>query len=223
MPILSETIMIERDLSLLRYTGGKLHVSMISSKASVELIRKAKREGLNVSCDVGVNYLKFADIELEGYDTNLKVNPPYRTEVDRQALLEGVLDGTIDALVSDHQPHDEESKKLEFDLASFGSSNLQAFWPIVNEVFGKNLDSVLECFTSKPRQILGIESLSIEVGNKAELTIFDTEETWTLNQSTNKSRSPYTPLWNKELKGKVVGIVNGGFFRTQLDEAKSWN
>jgi len=212
MPTLSETIMIERDLNLLKYAGGKLHLSMISSKGSVELIRGAKSEGLKVTCDVGVNYLKYTDNELSDYDTNLKVNPPYRSEEDRKALIEGVLDGTIDGIVSDHQPHDEESKKLEFDLASFGSSNLQGFWPIINEVFGDQLDKVITRFTSKPREILGIEVPEIKEGNTAELTIFDSGTEWIFDHNTNKSKSPYSPLWGRNLRGKVFGIVNGNSF-----------
>lgn len=208
MPVLSETIMIERDLKLLEYAGGKLHISMVSAKESVDLIAKAKASGLQVTCDVGVNYLLYTEDDVEGYDTNLKVNPPYRTKADQQALIKGLTDGVIDAVVSDHQPHDEESKKLEFDLAEFGTNNLQGFWPILNSVFGTELDQIIPAITSNPRQIVGLEHLKIEVGAKAELTIFDGETKWTLDASTNRSKSCYSPLWNQELTGKVWAIVN---------------
>jgi len=143
--------MIERDLKLLQYTGGRLHFTMVSTKEGVELIRSAKAKGLSVTCDVGVNYLKFTDKDLSDYETNLKVNPPYRTDNDRQALLEGLKDGTIDCIVSDHIPHDEESKKLEFDLADFGSSNQQTFLSVLMDVFGDDYQEFIEKFTSNPR------------------------------------------------------------------------
>lgn len=212
MPALSETIMIERDLKLLTYTGGKLHISMVSSKESVDLIKKAKSKGLHVTCDVGVNYLKYTDQDLEGYDTNLKVNPPYRTEQDRKALVAGVLNGTIDAIVSDHQPQDEESKKLEFDLAEFGTNNLQTFWPILNEAFSDRIGEVISALTNNPRAILGLDAASLKEGEKAELTLFDAQSPWVFNQETNKSKSTFSPLWQQELKGKVLGIVNNNSY-----------
>ena len=208
MPVLSETIMIARDLKLLAYAGGKLHISMVSAGESVELIREAKQKGLQVTCDVGVNYLKYKDEDVEGYDTNLKVNPPYRTEEDRKALIDAVLDGTIDVIVSDHQPQDEESKKLEFDLAEFGTNNLQGFWPIINEVFAGQLEKVVPSFTENARKVLGLESHIIKEGNLADVTIFDTQEKWSFDASTNKSKSIYSPFWANELQGKVLGIVN---------------
>jgi len=208
MPVLSETIMIERDLKLLEYAGGRLHISMVSSKEGVDLIAKAKAKGLQVTCDVGVNYLLFTEDSLEGYDTNLKVNPPYRTATDRQALISGLLDGTIDGIVSDHQPQDEESKKLEFDLAEFGTNNLQGFWPILNKVFAGQIEKIIPSITSAPRRILGLDLMRIEEGAQADLTVFDTDTSWTLDAESNRSKSTYTPMWKKELKGKVLGIVN---------------
>lgn len=208
MPKLAESVMVERDLKLLEYAGGKLHFSTISSKESVELIKEAKRKGLNVTCDVGVNYLKFTDQDLETYDTNYKVNPPYRSEEDRSALVEGVLDGTIDIIVSDHNPHDEESKKLEFDLAEFGTNNLQGFWPIINEVFGSDLEKVIPSFTSNPREILGLNEVKIEEGRTANLTIFDKETEWTFDKNSNRSRSEYSPFYLSQLKGRVRAVIN---------------
>ncbi len=214
MPILAESVMIERDLRLLEYSGGKMHFSTISSEKSVELIRNAKAKGLKVTCDVGVNYLKYTDADAETYNTNFKVNPPYRTDNDRKALIEGVLDGTIDVIVSDHNPQDEESKKLEFDLAEFGTSNLQGFWPIVNDVFSSKIDQVIPAFTSKPREILGLESEVIEEGQTANLTIFDQETTWSLDNKTNKSKSEYSPLFGESLKGKIKAVVSNGQYQT---------
>ncbi len=218
MPTLSESIMIQRDLKLLEYAGGKIHFSLISTKESVALIREAKANGLNVTCDVGVNYLKYTDQDLEDYNTNLKVNPPYRLEEDRLALIQGVLDGTVDALVSDHNPHDEESKKLEFDLADFGSVNQQTFYSIVNATLGDKLGDIIERFTVTPRKILGLDIPKIEEGAEACLTLFSPRKDWTFNSKTNKSKSVASPLFNEKLKGSVIGIVNKGELRLNKHE-----
>lgn len=209
MPTLAESIMIERDLKLLEYAGGRLHFSMISCKESIELIREAKSKGLNVTCDIGVNYLKYIDEDLSDYDTNLKVNPPYRTETDRLALIEAVKDGIIDCIVSDHIPQDEESKKLEFDLADFGSSNQQCFYSVLFEIFGEQATDYIDLFTSSPRALLNIQQPLIKEGEEACLTLFSSDN-WLYNVQTNRSKSVASPLFGKERKGKVVGIINRG-------------
>lgn len=209
MPVLAEAIMIQRDLRLLEYAGGRLHFSLVSSKEGIDLIREAKANGLNVTCDVGINYLKYTDADLEDYDTHLKVNPPYRTELDRQALIEAVKDGTVDCLVSDHIPHDEESKKLEFDLADFGSSNQQAFFSVLNEVFKDQSVSYIHLFSENPRKLLKMNRPTIEVGSEACLTIFNNDQ-WRLDASSNRSKSVAAPSFNNDLQGKVIGIVNNG-------------
>ena len=213
MPSLSESIMIQRDLKLLEYAGGKIHFTLISAKESVELIREAKAKGLHVTCDVGVNYLKYTDQDLGDYDTNLKVNPPYRLEEDRKALVEGVLDGTIDVVVSDHNPHDEECKKLEFDLADFGSANQQPFYSIASGALGKGFDEIIQRITTKPRNILGLEVPQIEEGAEACLTLFSPTASWTLNSKTNQSKSVASPAFNQAMNGKIIGIINKGELR----------
>lgn len=210
MPGLSESLMIQRDLKLLEYAGGKIHFTLISTKESVDLIREAKSKSLNVTCDIGVNYLRFIDQDLEEYDTSLKVNPPYRLEEDRLALIEGVLDGTIDVIVSDHNPHDEESKKLEFDLADFGSPNQQHFYSVLNGSLGNELSDAINLFTSKPREILGLKVPRIEEGEDACITLFSPTESWMFNAKTNKSKSVASPVFNQELQGSIIGIINKG-------------
>ena len=207
---LSETLTIYRNLELLKYAGGKLHISLVSTKEGLELIKKAKLEGLNVTCDVGVNYLRFEDKQLESYDTNLKVNPPYRLNSDRMALIDGVLDGTVDAIVSDHLPQDVESKKLEFDLAEFGSSNQQTFYSVALDVLQDRFEGAISCFTTNPRQRLGLLNPTIEEGANACLTLFDPEISWVYDHHSNKSKSTASPFFNSELKGKVIGIINKG-------------
>jgi len=208
MPTLSETLMIERDLSLLEYAGGKIHFTLVSCAKSLELIREAKFNGLNVTCDVGINYLKYMDADLEDYDTHLKVNPPYRTFSDRKALIEGVIDGSIDVIVSDHIPHDEESKKLEFDLADFGSTNQQTFFNVLYDVFGEASENLVERFTSKPREILGMNCPEIAVGKDACLTLFSSSLNWKFNSKNNQSKSVASPLFNTQMKGGIIGVAN---------------
>ena len=209
MPILAEVVMIQRDLRLLEYAGGRLHFSMVSSKEGLKLIKEAKSKGLNVTCDVGVNYLKFTDEDVDDYDTNLKVNPPYRTNLDRTALIKGIKDGTIDCIVSDHIPQDEESKKLEFDLADFGSSNQQTFYSVFKEALGSDCHQYLSLLTDNPRRILKMDQPKIEEGQVACLTLFN-EETWRFDAKSNKSKSVASPFLNKALEGKVIGVVNNG-------------
>lgn len=209
MPTLAEAVMIERDLKLLAYAGGRLHFSLISTKEGIELIKEAKSKGLNVTCDVGINYLKFTDEDLSDYDTNLKVNPPYRAETDRQALIAAVKDGTVDCLVSDHIPQDEESKKLEFDLADFGSSNQQTFFGVLQEVFGDDAEKYIHLFAEKPRELLNLPIPSIQEGQQACLTLFN-QDTWQLDGKTNKSKSVASPFYGKQLNGKAIGIVSNG-------------
>lgn len=210
MPTLSETIMIQRDIKLLEYAGGKIHFTLVSSAESVQLIREAKAKGLKVTCDVGVNYLKFTDADLENYNTDLKVSPPYRTETDRLALLTGVKDGTIDAIVSDHNPHDEESKKLEFDLADFGSANQQAFYSVLNSVMDSGDDDLIQHFTTKPRDILGLPSPTIAEGEDACLTLFSPTLNWSYSKKNNQSKSTASPFFNQAMKGGIVGVINKG-------------
>lgn len=209
MPNLAEVVMIQRDLRLLEYAGGRLHFSMVSSKEGLNLIREAKAKGLNVTCDLGVNYLKFTDQHVDDYDTNLKVNPPYRTNADREALIEGIKDGTVDCIVSDHIPQDEESKKLEFDLADFGSSNQQTFYAVFREALGSDCEKYLGLLTENPRRLLKLDQPKIEEGETACLTLFNEDE-WKLDANSNKSKSVASPFFNQTLLGKVVGIVNNG-------------
>ena len=209
---LSETLAIHRNLELLKYAGGKLHFSLVSTREGLELIKGAKAAGLDVTCDVGANYLLFEDRQLEKYDTTLKVNPPYRLKEDREALIDGVLDGSIDMIVSDHNPQDVESKKLEFDLAEFGSSNQQTFYSVVLKALGNDYESVIDAFTITPRKRLGLQLPVIQEGEEACFTLFDPTLSWIFDEKTNKSKSEASPFFGQEMKGKVIGTVNKGYF-----------
>ena len=206
MPGVAEELMIERDLRLLEYAGGKIHFSTISSAGSVDLIKKAKARGLQVTCDVAACQLIFDEWSVGDFDTNFKVNPPLRTKRDREALLEGVRNGVIDAIVSNHSPQDEENKKLEFDLAAFGMSSQQT----VLSMLGKELpmDTWLEKITVAPRRVLAMEIPEFEKGKVADLTIFDPSRVWSFSQLTNISKSENHPWLGQALYGQVLGIVN---------------
>lgn len=220
MPVLAETVAIERDLSLLAYVveeaiyrhrPPRLHFSNVSAAASVALIREAKAKGLPVSCDVAAHQLYFDEAALRDFDANYKVNPPLRTAEDMKALIAGVQDGTIDAIVSAHQPQDEESKKCEFDMAAFGMAGLQTLFPILNSLVSKELplDLLIRRITVTPRQLLKLPVPQIKVSEPANLTLFAPDKVWELNEATNFSRSKNNPLFGTKLKGKVLGIFHG--------------
>jgi dihydroorotase len=216
MPSLAEEMMLNRDLKLLEYALDKstleltgdpmLHISLVSTKEAVDLIRKAKAKGLPVSCDVAAHQLAFEDKDLIDFDTNLKVNPPFRAASDHEAIRQGLSDGTIDAIVSDHNPHDEESKNLEFDHADFGITGLETAFSLASMYSGLNTEQIIEKLTKKPRQILRLESLPIEEGSTANLTFFEPETEWTFNKTYSKSKN--TPFLGQKLKGTVRGVFN---------------
>ncbi|MCA6381102.1 MAG: dihydroorotase [Cytophagales bacterium] len=209
MPRIAEEIAVRKNLELLEYAGGRLHFSRISTARTVDLIRSAKKKGMKVSCDV-VGYQPLLDDScLEDFDTNYKLNPPLREKSDNDALLKGLKDGTIDVLSSGHLPQDDESKLLEFDQADFGITNLQTFaaqlvqlskWVDVEELIAK--------VTTAPRLVLQLPVPIIEVDEKANLTLFDPNREWRLDEKTNFSKSKNSPWWGQELKGKAVAVFN---------------
>jgi dihydroorotase len=210
IPGLAEEIMVRRDIELLKYAGGKVHFANISTAAALKQIVKAKKNGLNVTCDVTAYNLIFNDSVLMDYDTNYKVNPPLRSKKDINALLKGIEEGGIDVVVSSHTPQDEESKKLEFDLADFGMLGLQTFLPMIIMARGGKIDRIIDRFTTNPRKILGIDIPEIKEGEKADLTIFDTDLEWKYDASANWSKSVNSPWFGKILKGAVIGVINNG-------------
>ncbi len=209
MPGIAEEIMVKRDIELLKYAGGRLHFSNISTTKSADKIARAKKKGLNVTCDVAIPNLIFDETLLADYDTNYKVNPPLRTKTEIKALIKALTKGEIDVIVSSHTPQDEESKKLEFDMAEFGMLGLQTFFPLLLRlVNGITLESLLEKITVNPRRILGLPMPQITEGEKAELTIFDPTVEWTYDEKVNYSKSVNSPLLGQKLKGMTLGVVN---------------
>jgi dihydroorotase len=208
-PSLSEELIIARDISILRYTGGKIHFSKISSSKSLDLIKKAKKEKLDVTCDVSIHHLLFNDTFVKDFDTTFKSLPPFRSETDRKALIKGITEGTIDAICSDHRPQDLESKKLEFDLADPGAISLQTFFPALKKITGIPFDILVDKITHGPRRILGMGEVKISKGSLAKITILDLDQKWVFNQSSNLSKSKNSPFWGKEMEGKVIATING--------------
>jgi len=210
IPSISEYLMVERDLSLLKYTDSKIHFSGISTKESVELIRVAKNKGLAVTADVYAHQLLYTDEAILDFNSNFKVLPPLRTEADRLALLAGLKDGTIDFVCSDHSPEDTEHKDLEFDLANFGIIGTQTLFSNINSMPGLSLTEKVEAISVKPRKIMGLKTFEISEGNTANLTLFDPNYEYNLDRADLASLSANTPQIGSKLKGKAYGVINKG-------------
>ncbi len=228
IPALAEELSVERDLRLLEYVGvtqptdglaedrpnplpPALHFSTVSTARSVELIRQAKARGMAVSCDVAAHQLVFDDSALVGFDTNFKVNPPFRLPSDVAALWTGLADGTIDAIVSDHLPQDSESKQIEFDHAEFGIIGLEtAVATVLTHNRGLSLNQLVDRLTTRPRHIFRLPAVTIAEGQPACLTLFDPAGVWTYQQTHSKSRN--SPFLGQQLTGRVIGTVHQGQF-----------
>ncbi|MGQ9535211.1 MAG: dihydroorotase [bacterium] len=213
-PGVAEEIIVARDLMLSRFTGARLHLCHISTKGSVDLIRQAKKEGLNVTCETCPHYFFFNDAVIESYNTNYKVNPPLRSEIDRRAIIEGLRDGTIDCISTDHAPHTQAEKELDFSTAPFGMTGLEtALSLIIMQLINVEKFSwfeVLDKITAKPAQILKEKLGVIKEGAVADLVIINPDVKWRLIPEVIKSKSKNTPFLNKELTGRAeVVIVNG--------------
>ena len=203
-PALAEHIQIARDLFLLEYTNGKLHIPTITTTKSVELIKEAKKKGLQVTCSVSVHHLTLSDDELHGFDSNYKTNPPLRTKSDIKSLQKGIKSGVIDIITSDHNPIDIEYKKVEFSEAKDGTIGLESAFGAINSVL--NLEDFIESLTTKPKNIFGIENFSIKENNKVEITLFNPENKYTFTKEHILSTSKNSAFLNKTLKGKAYGI-----------------
>ena len=207
IPNLAEELIIARNLSLLEYTGGKLHIPTISTAKSVELVKEAKDKGLNVTCSVAVHHLTMTDEKLDGFDTRYKVTPPLRNNEDRVALLAGVLDNTIDCITSDHNPIDIENKNMEFDLAKNGTIGLESAFGALNIILP--IEKIVEKLTSG-RTIFNGDTNSIQEGQVANLTLFSNDTEWTFGKENIKSKSKNSAFLGEKMKGNVYGVYNNG-------------
>ncbi|HTB51597.1 MAG TPA: dihydroorotase [Ferruginibacter sp.] len=208
-PAIAEELMIARDIELVKYTGSKIHFTGVSTKKSIELITKAKADGLKITCSVTPYHVFFCDEDLSTYDTNLKVNPPLRTKEDMLALREAIKKGTIDCFSSHHIPQNADSKICEFEYAKNGMVGLETLFGSILSITD-NPSLVVEQLTIAPRKIFGLPIPEIKEGAIANLTLFDTTTEFTVEESMIKSKSKNSAFVGKKLKGKVIGILHGG-------------
>lgn len=214
IPKAAEEIMVARDILLAKEMQTPVHIAHISTKGSVELLRWAKREGVRATCEVTPHHLTLTEEAVLGFDTNAKVNPPLRTQEDIDALLEGLKDGTIDAIATDHAPHHFDEKDLEFDKAAFGMVGLEtALGVILTKVVEEKdipINTVIEKMTIGPAKVLGLELGTLKIGVPADITVIDINKEWTVDKDKFFSKGRNTPFHGFKLKGKaVMTIVDG--------------
>ncbi len=215
IPSMAEEMMVQRDLHLVRYADARLHFHNLSTALSVALVRQAKAQGLRVTASVAALNLCFTDDILRGFDTNFKVMPPLREASDRDALIAGLADGTIDFITSNHAPIDEEGKNLEFAYADFGAIGLETTFGLVNQFLHKyfTINDLVRFLAENPRRVLGLKMPLIAEGELANLTIFDPTTEWTFTAKDIRSKSKNSPLIGSILRGPILGVVNRGQFQ----------
>ncbi|HTM98709.1 MAG TPA: dihydroorotase [Pedobacter sp.] len=212
LPSLAEEMHIARDIYLAKYHQAPIHISTISTAGSVALIKGAKKEGVKITCDVAAHQLSMTEDLLNDFDSNYKVKPPLRGKSDVKALIAGLKDGTIDAICTQHRPHEIEFKDVEFELASYGIIALQTALPLLLEA-GLSYSVIAEKLAINPRKLLGLKVPSINIGEVANLTAYQPTQEWLFNASTNASKSNNSPLLGKNLKGKVQLVYNNNQFQ----------
>ncbi len=207
IPFLAEKIIVERDLSFLEEYYCRYHISQISSAKTISVIKKAKKDGKIFTAGVSINNLSLNENDIGDFKTFLKLSPPLRTENDRLALVESVNDGTVDVIVSDHKPQDEESKRLTFAQAATGATGVETLLPLCLELFHNKsvkLKKLIASITSNPAKILGINKGSFDKGSDADLCVFDINKAWVVDKNKLKSKSKNTPVENRKLQGQVL-------------------
>ncbi|GBD90708.1 dihydroorotase [bacterium BMS3Abin04] len=212
IPTVAEDLIVLRDILMTEYVGGRVHIAHISSKKSVELVRQAKVKGLSVTAEVTPHHFTLTDEALKTFDTNYKMNPPLRTKEDVNAIIEGLKDGTIDCIASDHAPHSAEEKDMEFIHAPNGILGLETQLGLaITELVHKNhlsIFDIIEKFSINPRKILNIPIPQIRIGEKANITVFDSDLIWTVEVNKFKSKSKNSPFDKRLLTGKSIAVIN---------------
>ncbi|WP_316798081.1 dihydroorotase [Pedobacter frigidisoli] len=212
LPALAEEMHIARDIFLASYNDTKIHISNISTAGSVALIRKAKKDGVQISCDVTAHHLVFTEELLSDFDSNYKVKPPLRGKSDVKALIAGLKDGTIDAITSQHRPEEIEFKNVEFEIAHYGIIALQTVLPLLIKA-GLDAGLIAEKLSINPRKLLNLTIPVVEEGAVANFTIFNTSDKWLYNAASNFSKSANNPLLGTELTGKVILVYNNNQYQ----------
>jgi len=215
MPALAEEIDAVRDVILAKETGAHIHIAHISTKGTIEIVRRAKNEGINVTCEVTPHHFTLTDKIVEGYDTNTKMSPPLRSAEHLEAILEAIKDGTIDAIATDHAPHHSDEKALEYDRAPFGITGLEtAVGLAFNELVHKgivDLVRLIELCSTNPAKIFKLKNRgTLQVGSIADVTILDPDLIWTYKASDSKSKSKNSPFDDWKFQGAAVAAIVGG-------------
>jgi dihydroorotase len=214
IPSAAEEVAIARDILLARLTGGRIHIQHISTRMGVDLLRMAKKAGLPVTGETAPHYFTLTDAAIEGYNTNAKMSPPLREEEDRMAILEGIVDGTIDAIASDHAPHDDLTKRCEFTAASNGIIGLETALPLSMSLLagGKVTPArLVELLSVSPARILGLKGKgSLRKGSDGDVTIVNPEDEWEFRESDVRSKSRNSPFFGWKMKGRAVAVLCGG-------------
>jgi dihydroorotase len=209
IPAIAEEIIVNRDIELADYTGGKIHITGITTAKSLSLVTEAKQKGINVTCSVTPYHLFFCDEDLANYDTNLKVDPPLRSRKDMLALRQGVINGTVDLIATHHLPHDWDNKTCEFEYAKPGMIGLESCFAVINSILPEiDTERIVDLLGNNARTIFPITRNSIAIDSVADMTIFERNTQIVFNNNAIKSKSKNSPFINKQLKGKVVGIIN---------------
>ncbi|HBO70049.1 MAG TPA: dihydroorotase [Deltaproteobacteria bacterium] len=214
IPSAAEEILIARDILLARQTGGRVHIQHISTKMGVDLLRMAKRAGLQVTGETAPHYFTLTDAAIEGYNTNAKMSPPLRGEEDRMAVLEGIADGTIDAIATDHAPHDDYSKRCEFVAAANGIIGLESALPLSLALLGGGKISptrLIELLSASPARILGLRGKgSLGKGADADVTLIDPDAEWEFRESDLRSKSRNSPFFGWKMRGRAALVLRAG-------------
>ena len=213
MPANAEVIIIERDLRLVELTGGRYHAAHLSTAAAIDAIRQAKARGLDVTCDTAPNYFALNETAIGDYRTFAKVSPPLRSESDRQAVVDGLADGTIDAIASDHAPHDQDSKRLPFEQAAFGAVGLETLFPLTMELVHNGYLSLLDALTrvsAAPAKLLGLPCGTLRRGAPADLILFDPDKPWLVEEKKLLSKSKNSPYDARPVQGQIRRTIVGG-------------
>ncbi len=213
MPAQAEVIMVERDIRLVEMTGSRLHFAHLSTGDSLDAVRRAKARGLNITCDTAPPYFALNEMAVGDYRTFAKLSPPLRTEEDRQAVIAGLLDGTIDAIASDHLPEDEESKRLPFAEAAFGGTGLETLLAVTLELVHNGqmeLLAALDLITAKPAKLMGLSAGALVAGAAADLVLFDPEAGWKVTEGRLHSKSKNSPFDGRPVQGQVLRTVVDG-------------
>ena len=214
---LAESVAVARELEVLRYSGGKLHFAHISTKRSIELIRQAKKDGLNVTCETAPHYFSLCDEDIKTFEAKFKMNPPLRSREDKEAVIEGLQDGTIDVIATDHAPHTLEEKLMPIQKAPMGIVGFETSLGlcITNLVDGGylTLSQVIEKLSLNPSRILNIKQGNIKIGEPANLTVVDPDVEWIVDASKFKSKCKISPFDGKKLRGRVLAVVVNGKYK----------